>query len=118
MRALLLLLVRWFLTTLRPRASFQLEVLALRHQISVYQGTCRRPHISPADRIFWSYLARVWADWREQLFFVKPATIIAWQRTRFRDHWRRLSQAGRPGRPPIAKELREFIRRLSGANPT
>ena len=51
MRALLLLLVRWFLTTLRPRASLQLEVLALRHQISVYQRTCRRPRISPADRI-------------------------------------------------------------------
>ena len=113
MRALLLLLVRWFLTTLRPRASLQLEVLALRHQISVYQRTCRRPRISPADRILWSYLTRIWAGWRQHLLFVKPDTIIAWQRIRFRDHWRRLSQAGRPGRPPIAKELRDPCNRQS-----
>jgi len=60
-----------------PRASLQLEVLALRHQISVYQRTCRRPRISPADRILWSYLARIWAGWRQHLLFVKPDTIIA-----------------------------------------
>ena len=77
MPTLLLLLVRWFLTTLRPRASLQLEVLALRHQISVYQRTCRRPRISPADRMLWSYLARVWASWREHLRFVKPDTVLA-----------------------------------------
>jgi transposase InsO family protein len=118
MRTILLLLVRWLLTCLRPRLSLQLEVLALRHQLSVYQRTCRRPRIAPADRILWSYLARIWAGWREHLRFVKPDTVLAWQRTRFRDHWRRLSQAGRPGRPPIAKELRELIRRLSRANPT
>ena len=86
--------------------------------LSVYQRTQRRPRITPADRILWSYLARVWAGWREHLFFVKPDTIIAWQRERFRDHWRRLSQAGQPGRPPIAKEIRELIRRMSRANPT
>lgn len=93
-------------------------MLALRHQISIYQRTCRRPRISPADRMLGSFLARVWAGWREHLRLVKPDTIIAWQRIRFRDHWHRLSQAGRPGRPPIAKELRELIRRLSRANPT
>jgi transposase InsO family protein len=92
-------------------------VLALRHQLSVYQRTCRRPRIAPADRILWSYLARIGAGWREHLRFVKPDTVLVWQRTRFRDHWRRLSQAGPPGRPPIAKELRELIRRLSRANP-
>ena len=80
MRAVLLFLVGWLLTTLRPRVSLQLEVLALRHQLSVYQRTCQRPRISPADRILWSYPARVWAGWRQHLFFVKPDTIMAWQR--------------------------------------
>jgi len=118
MRTALLLLVRWLLTTLRRRASLQLEVLALRHQLSIYHRTCRRPRIAAADRILWSYLARVWSGWREQLFFVMPATIVAWQRKRFRDHWRGLSQSGRPGRPAITNELRELIRRMSRANPT
>jgi putative transposase len=86
MRTLVLFIVRWLQTTLRRRASLQLEVVALRHQLAVYQRTCRRPRITPADRILWSYLTRVWAGWRKQLFFVKPATIIAWQRKRLRDH--------------------------------
>jgi putative transposase len=36
----------------------------------------------------------------------------------FRDHWRRPSQQGRPGRPTIAKAVRELIRNMSRANPT
>ena len=75
--------------------------------------------ISPADRILlWPYLARVWAGWREHIFFGKPDTIIAWKRKRFRDHWRSLSQARRPRRPPVSKEIYELIRRLPRANPT
>jgi hypothetical protein len=73
----LLLLVRWLLNCLPPRASLQLEVLALRHQLSVYQRTCRRPRISPANRILWSVLARICAGWRHHVTFVKPDTIIA-----------------------------------------
>ena len=76
MRTLQLFLVRYFLTTLRSRASLQLEVLALRHQLAVYQRTCRRPRISPADRLLWSYLARVWGGWREHGFFVKLGAVV------------------------------------------
>ena len=41
MRTLLLFLVGWLLTTLRPRISLQLEVFILRHQLAVYQRTGR-----------------------------------------------------------------------------
>jgi transposase InsO family protein len=44
--------------------------------------------------------------------------VIAWQRKRFRDHWRRLSQQGNPGRPAIAKEVRDLICAMWQANPT
>ena len=50
--------------------------------------------------------------------FVQPRTVIAWQRQRFRDHWRQLSQQRTPGRPTIAKELRELIQAMWQANPT
>jgi hypothetical protein len=50
------------------------------------------------------------------LFFVQPATVLAWQRRRLRDHWARLSQSD-PGRPAIATELRELVREISAANP-
>ena len=100
------------------RVSLQLEVLALRHQLAVYQRTSGRPHLKPADRILWAWLAKRWDGWREALVFVKPATVLAWQRRRFRDHWTRLSRKGKPGRPRIAKDVRDLIRRMSTANPT
>jgi transposase len=44
--------------------------------------------------------------------------VIAWQQQRFRDHWRRLSQQGKPGRPAVAKEMRALIQHISRANPS
>src|SRR5437867_2754865 len=79
----------------RSRVSLQVEIVALRHQLAVYQGRVRRPHLCPADRILWAWLSRNWATWRDALVFVQPATVIAWQRKRFRDHWTRLSRAGK-----------------------
>jgi putative transposase len=101
----------------RSRFSLQAEVIALRHQLTVYHRLVRRPQIRPADRILWSWLSRHWARWRDALVFVQPATVIAWQRKRFRDHWRRISQCGKPGRSAISQEIRELIRRMSSANP-
>jgi len=102
----------------RSRQSLHLQVLALQHQVAVYQQTIHRPRLHPTDRLFWAGLARLWADWQEALAFVQPRTVIAWQRKRFRDHWRQLSQGGTPGRPTVAKEVEHLIRRMSQANPT
>jgi putative transposase len=44
--------------------------------------------------------------------------VIAWQRQRFRDHWMRLSQRGKPGRPTIANDVRDLIRTMWQTNPT
>ncbi len=83
----------------RSRASLCLEHLALRHQLAVYQQTVHRPRLRPTDRLFWAWLSRLWSAWHDALVFVQPRTVIAWQQQRFRDHWRRLSQQGTPGRP-------------------
>ena len=101
----------------RSRASMQTEILALRHQLGIYQRTAKRLRIRPADRVFWSWLSRVWSGWRESLVFVRPETIIAWRRRKFREHWRRLIRSGRPGRPAVRREVRDLIRRMSSANP-
>jgi hypothetical protein len=117
MKPVLLSLLSALKSTARSRLSLQLEILALQHQLAVYQRAPRRPRLKPADRILWAWLAKRWAGWREALVFVKPETVIAWQRKRFRDHWTRLSRRRKPGRPPIAKEVRNLIRRMSTANP-
>jgi len=102
----------------QSRASLHLEHLALRHQLAAYQHTIHHPRLGPTDRLFWAWLSRLWPGWQSALAFVQPRTVIAWQRQRFCDHWRRLSQPGTPGRPTIAKEVRELIRTMWQTNPT
>lgn len=50
------------------------------------------------------------------LQIVQPATVVRWRKRKFREHWAKLSRAGKSGRPPIAKEVRELIRRMSKTN--
>ena len=100
------------------RWAMQLKILALQHQLAVYKQTVARPRLRPTDRLFWIWLSRLWRGWHDALAFVQPRTVIGWQRKRFRDHWRRLSQQGTPGRPAITKEVRDLIRAMWQANPT
>ena len=100
----------------RSRLGLQLEIVALRQQLAVYRRSIRRPPIRVTDRLVWSWLARRWSRWRDVLIFVQPATVLAWQRKRFRDHWARLSQR-QAGRPAVSREGRELIRDISIATP-
>ena len=51
--------------SMRSRAALQLEILALRHALRVLQRTRRpRVHLTPADRLLWVWLSRVWTEWR------------------------------------------------------
>jgi putative transposase len=111
-------LMAYALAHFRSHKSLRLENMALRHQLAVYQQTIKRPKLRPSDRLFWGWLSRLWPAWQQALTFVQPRTVIAWQKKRFRDSWRRLSQSGKPGRPAIAKEVRALIRDMWQANPT
>jgi putative transposase len=101
----------------RSRRSLALQVLALQHQVAVYERTVHRPRLRSSDRLFWAWLSRLWPGWQATLAFVQPRTVIVWQQKRFRDHWQRLSQNGSSGRPAVAREIRELIRNISRANP-
>jgi putative transposase len=115
---LLLALLTFLRTLLRSRLALQLEIVALRHQITVYQRSVSRPRLCATDRLFWVWLSRLWSGWQHALAFVQPRTVITWQRQRFRDHWRRLSQRGKLGRPAVSTEVRELIRDMWRSNPT
>jgi transposase InsO family protein len=105
------------MTLLRSRFALQLEIVALRHQVAVYQRSVSRPRLRATDRLFWVWLSRLWSGWQHALAFVQPRTVIAWQRQRFREHWRRLSQRGKPGRPALSKDVRDLIRDMWRSNP-
>jgi len=111
------LCVGFLAATFRSRAALQTENLALRHQLGVYQRSVKRPKVKPADRILWSLLAKAWTGWKDALIFVKPDTVIRWQRSRFKEYWRKLSGSGKRGRPPVAEEVIDLIRIMSSMNP-
>jgi putative transposase len=94
-----------------------LENIALRQQLAVYKRTVTRPKLCTTDRLFWVGLARVWAEWRQPLVIVTPATVLRWQRRRFREHWIKLSSRPIGGRPPINAELKTLVTRMAAANP-
>ena len=117
MKPIVCALLAFFSTMFRSRLSLQFEIVALRHQLTVYQRTAQRPRIGPGDPVlFWSWIARHWSGWRDALVFVRTGTVIAWQRKRFRDHWAKLSKQGKPGRPPVPEEIRTLIRKMSEAS--
>ena len=115
---LILLLLSTLRSIFRSRSALELEILALRHQIAVLQRAAgKRPRLTPADRLFWVVLCRLWDDWRSALAIVKPETVIAWHRKGFRLFWTWKVRRGRPGRPAVAREVRDLIRRMSRENP-
>src|SRR6516162_796444 len=70
------------------------------------------------DRLLWVSLSRIWRDWRSTLAIVKPQTFVAWHRMGFRLFWTWKVRRGQRGRPPIAHETRDLIRRMCRENPT
>ena len=101
----------------RSRASLHLEILALRHQLTVVNRS-RRPRLrlTSADRMLWAWLSRAWRGWRSALHIVRPETVVAWHRRGFRLFWTWKSRR-RTGRPGVPADVRALIRELSTANP-
>jgi putative transposase len=111
----LLLMLR---SCFQTRASLQIEILALRHQLAVLQRqTKKRASLGATDRLLWVMLSRLWKQWSSVLVIVKPATVIGWHRKGFRLYWQWKSRSGRCGRPCFSSETRELIRKMSRANP-
>jgi putative transposase len=112
------ILVAAISSVLKTRSALQLENIALRHQITVLQRSVnKRPKLSASDRLLWVWVSRIWSDWRSPLVIVKPETVIAWQRKAFRLFWTWKIRRGKPGRPPVPREIRDLIRRMSRENP-
>jgi hypothetical protein len=100
----------------RSRASLELELVALRHQVIVLRR--QRPHrlrLLSAHRLLWVWLYRVRPQVLETLVLVKPATVVKWHRQGFRIYWRWRSRC--PGRPKTSDEIRDLIRQMSVDNP-
>ena len=73
---------------LRSRASLELELVALRHQVAVLRRQRKgRFPLSSTDRLLWVWLYRIWPQALNAMVLVKPATVIQWHRKGFRLYW-------------------------------
>jgi hypothetical protein len=111
------LVVRSVRAVCRSRADLVIENLALRQQVTALKQRRPRPPLDDADRGFWVALRSCWPGWISRLILVKPDTVVAWNRHRFRRYWTRLSDGKRrPGRPRASAEIRRLIRKMAVEN--
>jgi putative transposase len=99
------------------RAEFakDVELVLLRHQLSVLARQHQRPRLRPADRAFIAALARLLPHRRRHGLVVTPATLLRWHRELVRRKW--VYPQRKPGRPPTGRALRELVLRLARENP-
>src|SRR5712692_3328095 len=92
----------------RSRASLELKLIALQHQLAVLRRQRPgRPQLSSIDRLLWVWLNRLWPGCLKVMVLVKSATVVQWHRQGFRLYWHWRSRAGRPR---AERELRDLIR--------
>src|SRR5258705_4817691 len=86
----------------RSRASLQVEILTLRHQLNVLRRKSpKRLTFSSIDRLVFAGLYRLAPGVLDALKIVRPETLIRWHRAGFRAYlrWKSRPQNGRPKNP-------------------
>src|SRR6266545_4637604 len=88
----------------RTEFAKDVELVLLRHQLSILARQQQRPRLRPADRAFIAALARLLPHRRRHGLLVTPATLLRWHRELVRGNW--TYPRRRPGRPPTDPALR------------
>jgi putative transposase len=98
----------------RGDRSKELEILVLRHELSILRRQVGRPRFEPRDRLVLAALSRVVPRRSWNAFSVRPETLLRWHRRLVARRWTYPQRP--PGRPPIEREVRELIVRLAHEN--
>src|SRR5215831_7102478 len=112
MIAIAFLFVRMLCDCFKPRRWLEAEILILRHQLNVLQHHAprRKLELRWIDRALFIWLYRCCPRILDAIKIVRPETVVRWHRKGIAAYWRWKSRQ-RGGRPPIAKEVRDLIRR-------
>lgn len=119
LRLLYLIVLRvfgWIALLARSQTSKDVEILVLRHQLSVLRRQVTTPRPSWADRAILSALARFLPRNRRRHLFITPRTLLRWHAVLVKRRWTYPKRG--PGRPPTRPTIRALILRLATENPT
>src|ERR1700757_4317207 len=112
----------WFvlavlISPFRSKLRLEVENAVLRHQLIVLRRRLHgRVRLTNHYRLFFILLYRWFPAILKVLRIIRPETLVRWHRAGFRGYWRWKSRR-RGGRPPVERELRALIRRMSIENP-
>ena len=98
----------------RSDRSKELEILLLRHELSIMRRQTRRPKLAESDRLVLAALSRVMPRRSWHSFLVTPETLLRWHRRIVARRWTYPDR--RPGRPPLEPWVSELILRLAREN--
>jgi hypothetical protein len=93
----------------RERAK-ELEILVLRHELSILRRQVGRTRFEPHDRLLLAALSQVLPRRSWNVFLVRPQTLLRWHRQLVARRW--TYPYRRPGRPPISREVCELVLRF------
>lgn len=92
------------------------EIIVLRHQLTVLRRQIDRPALTEPDRTLLGVIAAALPRARRAGWLVTPDTLLRWHRQHIARHWTRSHRPA--GRPPIAKGVRNLAVRMARENPT
>jgi putative transposase len=98
----------------RGDATKDLEILVLRHQLTVLRRQPPRPKLEPADRALLAAISRASLEPAGSCFLVRPETLLRWHRRLVTGVW---TYPPGPGQPPLDEDVQQLIVRMATENP-
>ncbi|MGH3848772.1 MAG: helix-turn-helix domain-containing protein [Pseudonocardiaceae bacterium] len=105
----------WLRLLARTAAAKGIEILVLRHEVTVLRRQVSRPRPAWSGRAILSALTRLLPRQPRRHRIVAPGALLAWHR---RLVTKKRTYPNRTGRPPVSDKIRAPVLRLAQGNPT